>query len=176
MVVSTGVGGGLVLGGKVYAGPTGNAGHIGHMCVDIEGVPCPCGGRGCVEAMASGPAMVLWAQRHGWSPSGRTADARALAGAARRGHPVAKQAFRRAGLALAAGVASAAALVDLDEVVVGGGVAAAGDLLFDPLREGVGELAGLAFVRRVRIRPSRLGREAGLLGAAALALDATGHR
>ncbi|GAA2747622.1 hypothetical protein GCM10010440_44070 [Kitasatospora cinereorecta] len=58
MVVSTGVGGGLVLDGRVHDGPTGNAGHIGHISVDLDGEPCPCGGRGCVEGLASGPAIA----------------------------------------------------------------------------------------------------------------------
>jgi glucokinase len=179
MVVSTGVGGGLVIDGHVHSGPTGNAGHIGHIVVDLHGPPCLCGGRGCVEALASGPAMVRWARAHGWSPGDgdvarTTSDARSLAADARAGHPVARAAFARAGSALAAAIVSAAALIDLDDVVVGGGVAQAGDLLFDPLREAVADLAGMAFVRRVRIHPSPLGNDAGLLGAAALALDAAG--
>jgi len=75
VVVSTGVGGGIIQGGRLYAGRTGNAGHIGHMVVDFDGDPCPCGGRGCVEAMSSGPRMVAWARRNGWrgrpsSPNG----------------------------------------------------------------------------------------------------------
>ncbi|WP_146060077.1 ROK family protein, partial [Streptomyces sp. SM5] len=58
LVVSTGVGGGLVLGGKLHRGPTGNAGHIGHISVDLDGDPCPCGARGCVERLASGPNIA----------------------------------------------------------------------------------------------------------------------
>jgi glucokinase len=173
VVVATGVGGGLVIDGHVHSGPTGNAGHIGHMVVDLDGPPCPCGGRGCVEALASGPAMVRWARGLGWSPPGdRPADTRALLAGARAGDPTARAALIRSGRALAAAVVSATALVDLDDVVIGGAVAQAGDLLFDPLRDAVADLAGLAFVRRVRIHPSPLGNDAGLLGAAALALDA----
>ncbi|WP_345711970.1 ROK family protein, partial [Kineococcus glutinatus] len=74
VVVSTGVGGGLVLDGHVHAGPTANAGHIGHMTVDVDGDPCPCGGRGCLEVVASGPSLVRHARRHGWAaPEGATA-------------------------------------------------------------------------------------------------------
>ena len=73
---------------------------------------------------------------------------------------------------MAAGLVSAAALIDLDDVVIGGGIAAAGDILFTPLREAIGVRAGLGFVRRMRVHPSPLGADAGLLGAAALALDA----
>jgi glucokinase len=198
MVVSTGVGGGLVLDGRVYTGVTGNAGHIGHIVVDLDGPQCPCGGRGCVEALASGPSMARWAwsqgwrggptepargaepqpsesqrtESRGWAPAGPP-DARTLARDARDGDPVARAAFRRSATALAAGIVSAGGLLDLDDVVVGGGVAGAGDLLFTPLREAVADLAGLAFIRRVRIHPSPLGTDAGLLGAAALLLGST---
>lgn len=189
MVVSTGVGGGLVLDGRVYTGVTGNAGHIGHVVVDLDGPQCSCGGRGCVEAIASGPSMAKWARAEGWVPAGPPEppnehaphgstfapgpDARTLARDARDGDPVARAAFRRAAGALAAGIVSAGGLLDLDDVVVGGGVAGAGDLLFTPLREAVADLAGLAFVRRVRIHPSPLGADAGLLGAAALIFGST---
>ncbi len=67
MVVSTGVGGGLVLDGKPYHGRTGNAGHVGHVVVEPDGQPCPCGGRGCVETVASGPWMTRWALANGWA-------------------------------------------------------------------------------------------------------------
>jgi len=165
MVVSTGVGGGVVADGRVQTGPTGNAGHIGHMVVDSRGPACPCGGRGCVEAFASGPSMVRWAKENGWDGT----DAAALAASARLGDPVAAGAFARAADAIAQAVVCTAALVDLDDVVLGGGVVnGAADLLLDPIRERVTDLAGLAFIRRVRIGASRLGADAGLLGAAAL--------
>ncbi|MDT3399008.1 ROK family protein, partial [Streptomyces sp. B1866] len=68
MVVSTGVGGGLILGGRLHPGPTGNAGHIGHISVELDGEPCPCGSRGCVERLASGPAIARRAAAAGWRP------------------------------------------------------------------------------------------------------------
>ncbi|WP_306328293.1 ROK family protein, partial [Streptomyces venezuelae] len=68
LVVSTGVGGGLVLDGRLHPGPTGNAGHIGHMVVDLDGEPCACGGRGCVERLASGPNLARRALESGWRP------------------------------------------------------------------------------------------------------------
>ncbi|MFV2120513.1 ROK family protein, partial [Streptomyces sp. Act-28] len=68
MVVSTGVGGGLVLGGRLHTGPSGNAGHIGHISVDLDGDPCPCGSRGCVEGLASGTAIAARALAAGWTP------------------------------------------------------------------------------------------------------------
>jgi glucokinase len=166
MVVSTGIGGGLVLDGAPYDGRTGNAGHVGHMVADVDGEPCVCGGRGCVETIASGPRMTRWAQQQGWVG----ADAKELAESAATGDAVAMAAFRRGTTALAAVIASAAAVCDLDLVVIGGGVAKAGAVLFDPLREGLTRYAGLEFIRDLRVVPAELGGDAGLVGAAALAL------
>ncbi len=69
MVVSTGVGGGLVLDGQPYPGPSGNAGHIGHIIVQVGGDPCPCGSHGCLETIASGTNIARWALAQGWQPS-----------------------------------------------------------------------------------------------------------
>ena len=170
MVVSTGVGGGLVLDAAPYDGRTGNAGHVGHVVVDPDGEPCSCGGRGCVETVAAGPRMAQWARKNGWdAPAG--ADAKELADAANAGDPVALQAFRRGATAVAAMIASVSAVCDLDLVVIGGGVAKSGALLFDPLREALSSYARLDFLRGLRVLPAELGSDAGLVGAAAL-LDA----
>lgn len=133
MVVSTGVGGGLVLNGSLHTGPTGNAGHIGHISVDLDGDLCPCGSRGCVERIASGPNIARRALEGGWvpGPDGDTSAA-AVAAAARAGHPVALASFGRAAQALAAGIAATATLVEIDIAVIGGGVAGAGEVLFSP--------------------------------------------
>lgn len=162
VVVSTGVGGGFVFDGRPFGGPTGNAGHVGHMSADPLGQLCPCGARGCVEMLASGPSMVRWARGMGWP--GR--EARQLADEARAGRPLALAAFAQAADALALGIVAAAALCDLDDVVVGGGVAQAGEILLGPLRERLSARAGLAFVRRVKVHQSALGNSAGLIGAA----------
>ncbi|HME49651.1 ROK family protein [Mycobacterium sp.] len=168
MVVSTGIGGGLVLDGVPYHGRTGNAGHVGHVVVEPDGEPCSCGGRGCVETVASGPRMTRWAVRHGWAgPAG--ADARELADAANAGDMSALSAFRRGGTAVAAMIASVAAVCDLDLVVIGGGVARSGPLLFDPLRDALAGYAGLEFIRGLRVVPAELDANAGLVGAGALA-------
>lgn len=167
MVVSTGIGGGLVLDGAPYDGRTGNAGHVGHMVAYPDGEPCVCGGRGCVETIASGPRMTRWAQRQGWTG----ADAKELAAAAAAGDAVALEAFRRGTTALAAVIASTAAVCDLDLVVIGGGVAKAGAVLFDPLREALTRYTRLDFIRGLRVLPAELGGDAGLVGAAALAMN-----
>lgn len=168
MVVSTGVGGGLILDGAPYTGRTGNAGHVGHVVVEQDGRPCACGGRGCVETVASGPWMVRWARENGWSaPAG--AAARELAAAAAAGDAPAVRAFRRGATALAAMIASVGAVCDLDLVVIGGGVAQSGGVLFDPLRAALADYAGLDFLAGLRVVPAALGGEAGLVGAARLA-------
>lgn len=167
MVVSTGVGGGLVLDGAPYDGRTGNAGHVGHVVVDPDGGPCSCGGRGCVETIAAGPSMAQWARENGWEAP-IDADAKELAAAAGAGNAVALQAFGRGAKAVAAMIASVAAVCDLDRVVIGGGVAKSGALLFDPVREALASYAGLAFLRDLQVLPAELGGDAGLIGAAAL--------
>jgi len=170
MVVSTGVGGGLVLDGAPYDGRTGNAGHVGHVVVDPDGGPCTCGGRGCVETIAAGPRMAQWARENGWDAPA-DADAKELADAAIGGSQIALQAFRRGATAVAAMIASVGAVCDLDLVVIGGGVAKSGALLFNPLREALSTYAGLDFLRGLRVLAAELGGEAGLVGAASL-LDA----
>ncbi|SEH46118.1 glucokinase [Mycolicibacterium rutilum] len=171
MVVSTGVGGGLVLDGAPYDGRTGNAGHVGHVVVDPDGDGCSCGGHGCVETIAAGPRMARWAREHGWqAPAG--ADAKELADAAYAGDALALQAYRRGATAVAAMIAAVGAVCDLDRVVIGGGVAKAGALLFDPLREALDGYAGLSFLHDLQVVPAELGGDAGLIGAAAVVLSA----
>ncbi|HEY3477943.1 MAG TPA: ROK family protein [Streptomyces sp.] len=170
MVVSTGVGGGLVLGGALLPGPTGNAGHIGHISVDLDGDPCPCGSRGCVERIASGPNIARRALDRGWlPPAGTEPTAAAVAAAARAGHPVALASFDRAAQALAAGIAATATLVEIQVAVIGGGVAGAGPILFAPLRDHLARYATLSFAAHVDVLPAKLGTDAGLVGAAAAA-------
>jgi glucokinase len=170
MVVSTGVGGGLVLANKVVDGSSGNAGHIGHVVVDPESPPCVCGGVGCLEAVARGPALAEWAFGHGWRadrpPAERTG--RDLGEDAANGDEVAIKAFARAGRALGIAIASAKALCDFEIVAIGGGVSQVGDLLFGPLRATLDRHTGLEFTKNVRVVPAALGQEAGLVGAAAL--------
>ncbi len=167
MVVSTGVGGGLVLGGRLVDGASGNAGHIGHVVVDPDGPACACGGRGCLEAIARGPAVVAWAQEQGWR-SGTALTGVDLAEDARRGHPVALAALSRAGRALGVAIATATHLLDLEVVSIGGALSQAGPLLFGPLEQAFAAHARMAFTQSVRIVPAALGQESGLVGAGAL--------
>ena len=169
MVVSTGVGGGLILDGRVIEGASGNAGHIGHVAVEPEDGPlCLCGARGCLEAIARGPALVAWAQREGWRKGQPDATAKELADDGAHGHPVGVAAMRRAGRALGIAIASATCLCDLEVVSIGGGLSQAGSILFDPLEETLHSRARLAFARQLTVVPAALGQSAGLVGAAAL--------
>lgn len=180
--------GALVLDGKLQTGPTGNAGRIGHVSVDPYGPECGCGGRGCLQAVAGGPAIVDWAVGHGASdraarrrPSGASsaaalddllphADVLGVAAAARRGDPVALATFRRAGEAVGQAVAGAVTLLDLDVVVIAGVLAAAGPVLFDPIADGYQRYAALPYACGPRIVPAVLGGDAVTIGAAAAVL------
>lgn len=164
MVVSTGVGGGLVLGGRAASSPTGNGGHIGHVEVGGFDDPCACGGRGCLEAVASGPRTVAWARTQGFT--GETGEELALAHEA--GDPIAVAAVARAGDAIGHAVASATSLLDLDVVAIGGGFSRVSPALFDHARAALAERLAFPFVSRVEIVPSGLSDEGPLIGAAAL--------
>ena len=164
MVVSTGVGGGLISAGRVVDGRTGNAGHVGHLVVEPDGPPCGCGGRGCVEAVARGPATVTWAQERGSAAR----DGAELAELARSGDEVALAAFARSGRALGLGIASAAAAYDVGLVLLGGGLSQVGEPLWGPLRQALAEHARLGFLADLRVERTALGQDSGLVGAAAL--------
>jgi glucokinase len=164
MIVSTGVGGGVLLGGRAAPSPTGNGGHIGHIEVGGFDDACACGGRGCLEAVASGPRTVAWARTQGFT--GETGEELALAHA--EGDPIAIAAVARAGTAIGHAIASAASLLDLDVVAIGGGFSRVSPDLFDHARAALAERAAFPFVQRVRIVPSGLSDEGPLVGAAAL--------
>lgn len=164
MTVSTGVGGGVILGSRTVTGPSGNAGHIGHVEVGGFDDHCWCGGTGCLEAIASGPSTVAWAQRQGWD--GTTGEQLAEAYAA--GDDVAQRAVARSGRAIGQAIASATNLLDLDVVVIGGGFSRVSPDLLEFAREAIAERTEFAFATRVQLVPSTLSDEAPLIGAAAL--------
>ncbi len=179
MVVSTGVGGGIILDGRLLHGFAGNGGHIGHIIVWPGGPLCGCGARGCVEGVASGTGLVRRLTEA--LARGRTtslepgASAVDIAEAARAGDDLAQELYRTAGEAVGRGIASAAALLDLELVVIGGSIALrAWDLLGPPLHAEVARSARLDFTRELRVVHAELGDTAGLLGAAVLAFDLLG--
>lgn len=165
MVLSTGVGAGAVINNRLYPGLTGNAVLLGHVSVNAYGPRCVCGGHGCVESYARGPALVQAAKEAGWTGGD---DAVALTGDARAGDPVALEVIDYGMRALAAGIAATATLMDVQHFVLGGGVSKAGAVIFDPLRRHLTEFAVLSYVTDLEVRPAILDN-AGLLGAAALA-------
>lgn len=149
MVVSTGVGGGIVLNGELLEGATGNAGHIGHMIVEPNGRRCACGARGCLEAEASGPAIEAITGRPPTEPTYET--------------------MQRAGRLVGRAVASVCNLLDLRLAVVGGSVAIGfGATFFNSAQKTVDELCGLEFAKGARVVPARLGDQGPLVGAAAV--------
>jgi glucokinase len=176
MVVSTGVGGGVILDGQLLHGESGNAGHIGHIIVWPNGPPCGCGAHGCVEGVASGSGLArrLGAAQQEGQPTSLPRDATAadIAAAAREGDALAKFLFRTAGEAVGRGIASATALLDLERVVIGGSIALlAWDLLGPPLGAELHASAQLDFTRNLKVVHAELGDRAGLFGAAQLGLS-----
>jgi glucokinase len=165
LVLSTGVGGGAVIDNTLFAGSTGNAVHLGHISVNAWGPRCVCGGHGCVEMYARGPALVAAARERGWRGG---QDAQALTAAARAGDPVALEVIEVGMRALAAGIATTATELDVRTFVLGGGVSRAGDVIFEPLRRHLRDFAVLGYVLDLEVRRAVL-ENAGLLGAAALA-------
>jgi glucokinase len=176
MVVSTGVGGGIVEEGRLVHGAHGNAGHIGHIVVRPSGRPCACGARGCLEAEASGLNLAQQAKEaisrgvESRLPSEPTA--RDLAAAAATGDRLALQLFRKAGVALGRGIASATSLLDLDRVVIGGGVSNAARYFLGSLRRELSSRAQLGFAREVDVVLSSGTVDAALLGAARMVMQA----
>jgi glucokinase len=175
MVVSTGVGGGIVEEGRLIHGVRGNAGHIGHVIAFPGGPLCGCGARGCVEGVASGTGLARrarLAKTEGLLPDLSDDPTGAdVVMAAKAGEPTAARLVEEAGIAVGRGIAAAAALLDLDRVVIGGGVAlGAGELLLGPLRRTLEQDARLDFTRGIEraVMLSDLGVEAALAGAAAL--------
>ena len=176
--LGTGIGGGIILRGRLWHGDAGRAGELGHTVVDPDGARCACGARGCVEAYASATGIVrMWRREHGVSAAGRAARARAvlrdtpetIAARARRGDPRALAVFAEAGRALGIAVSAWLQILDVHTLIFGGGVAGALDLLEPLVRiELEARLFGLD-TRRIRILRAELGDDAGILGAARLA-------
>ena len=170
MVVSTGVGGGLIIDGKVFNGISGNAGHFGHHSISFQSDLCTCGRNGCVELFASGPKMVAQAKLFGWQGAGD--DFKALAESAKSGNEFAVASIDRGAQALASGIVNVLCILDINTLVVGGGVTQAGSIYWDVLSKHVqSEAQKVDFIKQVDLRKSELNRDAGLIGAALAVLD-----
>jgi glucokinase len=184
LTLGTGIGGGVLSGGRLVRGAHGAAGEPGHMTIDVDGPACPadCPGRGCLEAYVSGPVLA----RIGYEYAAKGPDynlgrmlaeqgeltAADVVRAARAGDPGAHGGLVRMGEKLGAGIASLLNLLDPELVVIGGGLGAdAGSLLLDPAERVARERALEPAASRVRMAVAELGEDAGMLGAALLALD-----
>ncbi|MFW5713954.1 MAG: ROK family protein [Brevefilum sp.] len=176
--IGTGVGGGLVVNNQLVLGFGGTAGELGHQTVDLTGPVCGCGNRGCIEVYASGPAIAAMAARgvrQGWSTKiaelidndlNKLTPA-IVSKAAKMGDEFANEVWQRAGSFLGVGVANILTCVGVKMVVIGGGVAKAGDLLLDPIRKEVEKRVFLMPVEKVEILTAKLGSDAGIVGMAA---------
>ena len=176
ITVGTGIGSGLVVNGKLVRGANNAAGEIGHIKLNMQGGPlCGCGDRGCLEAYASGPSIVAMAEEY--IKGGKSTKYRELANpeitpyivavAAKEGDPVARQIFRVMGEYIGMGLVSVVNLLNPEKIIIGGGVADAGDILFDPIKETIAKRA-MTIQREVEIVHAQLGNTAGVIGASLL--------
>lgn len=181
MTVSTGIGGGIISGGRLVVGARGFAGEIGHQTLEPEGPVCSCGQRGHLEALAAGPAIAREARRalqEGAAslmaelvedPEHITAET--VTAAAMQGDAVARRILERAGFYIGLGLVNVIHIVEPQRIIIGGGVSQAGELLFAPIRRTVEERLMSPVYRGVEIVPAALGGDVGLLGAVALVLS-----
>ncbi|MGB8212515.1 MAG: ROK family protein [Anaerolineales bacterium] len=175
--LGTGIGGGVVVNGRMLTDADGAVGELGHQVVVADGLPCSCGGRGCLESYASGQAITAAGIRAvllRWGTSiGKLADfdlnrisPKLIAQAAQAGDPFAQEIFAQAGLYLGIGISNVVLALHPQRVVIGGGLAQVGDLLLEPARQTLRERVHLMFVADIEIMPAQLGIDAGLIGAA----------
>jgi glucokinase len=157
LTLGTGIGGVIVIDGKVLQGHDGAAGEIGHQTIDPEGPACNCGNHGCLEAFARADRIAA---------ACGTETAEAAVEQARNGDPVALDGLRRIGRYLGIGIANLITLIAPDRVVIGGGVAAAGELLFGPIRAEIRRRVLTTQLDQVELVPAELGIWAGSIGAA----------
>lgn len=180
ITVGTGIGSGIVINGKVVRGATNAAGELGHIKLQMNGGPiCGCGDTGCLEAFASGPAIVAMAQEY--IKGGKSTKFREMAAveggeitpymvakAAEEGDPVAKRIFEIVGEYIGIGLTSVINLLNPERVIIGGGVAESGELLLGPIRKTIKERAMVVAGNAVEIVPAQLGNSAGVIGASML--------
>ena len=182
ITVSTGIGGGIIIDGKLYSGSSGTAGEVGHMTVDVNGPTCNCGNIGCWEVLASGTAVareVIRRISNGEKTSliemveGKLENitAETVSLAAQDGDSLALAVIAQATDYLGIGMANLVNIFNPEIVIIGGGLAKMGDLLFDPVRQIMKERAFRLSAQAVRIVPAQLGDDAGVFGAAVYAFQ-----
>jgi glucokinase len=178
ITASTGIGGGIIIDGKLYLGVSGSAGEIGHMTIDVNGPRCNCGNIGCLEVLASGKAVAREAQRLIARGSKtimlelaegepQNISAQTVSAAAQKGDTLALAIIFKAATYLGVGIVNLVNIFNPEMIIVGGGMAQMGKMLLAPARQVVAERAFQLPAQRVRIVPNQLGENAGVLGAAA---------
>jgi glucokinase len=176
VTLGTGVGGGLILGGRLYRGSTLGAGEIGNMTIDYRGVPGPYGNHGALEKYVGNQQIArrAAARYEATEQPRELAECTPflLAQAALAGDEVAMQLWEETGVMLGAALADIVWLLNPDAIVLGGGVANAGELVFAPIRRTLRERTSIVFHQHLEILPAELGQDAGLIGCGALAIDA----
>ena len=182
VTMGTGIGAGLILGGQLQRGSRGFAGEFGHFKVDRDGLECGCGGTGCLETVVSGPNIVRRVREQLFSdPSFSvsqlavdmegTLTAERVVRAATENDVLAASVLKETGSMLGTAIASIINLLNVEVVVLGGGLMAAGELILEPIRQAARQATVLQAFQCVRIVPAELGQDAGIIGAAFLARD-----
>jgi len=177
LAIGTGIGGGVVVNGQFHLGIGGTAGEFGHQVVEIDGLPCGCGGKGCLELYASGSAMAAMGVKevmHGHTTRiGELVDhdlnlitAEIIVQAAQEGDPIARGILERVGMYLGIAVGNILGVISPQRVIFGGGVSRAGDLLLKPIVRTVNERVHVIPVGKVDFVMAELGNHGGLVGAA----------
>lgn len=179
VTVGTGVGGAIIVDGKVHRGASFSAGEVGHLPIVPDGPPCGCGGQGCLEGFISGPAIARRAREflgrgvplslREISPDQITAER--VAQAAKEGDALARFLLAEAGRFLGIALAGIVNLFNPERIVIGGGVAQAGEIFFAPIRWELRRRALPSAAETLQVLPATLGTRAGLLGAAALVFE-----
>lgn len=170
LAIGTGVGGGLVLNGAPYRGATGLAGEAGHMSMNLDGDPCPCGNRGCLEMYLGRHAIRTEALAVGCSPGDAGSPAH-MAALAESGDARAVAVYETIGVRLGMAMAGLANLLEPEVIVIGGGVAAAGRFLLEPAERELHLRSMVARRRALPLRGAHFGPQAGMVGAALRALE-----
>jgi glucokinase len=182
ITIGDGIGGAIILNGKLWTGATGFAGEVGHITIDTEGIECECGNTGCLETVASSPNIVRRAKerlyRDGTSSLSKLAINKAFTAAdvaheAKNGDDFSLMMIERTGKYIGTGVASIINLLNIERIVLGGGVMDAGKLILDPIIHEAKRRAFQPCFESTEIVAGRLGVDAAAIGAAMLARDAT---
>ena len=181
--VGTGIGAGLLIGGRIFRGSTGSAGEIGHLTIDNDGPLCTCGNRGCLETLSGGHAIARQAREAVKNKENTRLttipldeiSAKSVARAAQRGDLVSQKIMEKAGENLGIALAGLVNIFNPDMIVVGGGVAQIGDLFLEPIRKTIKKRSLSAATTNVRITAALLGKRSSSTGAIVQALSVALH-